>query len=281
MSRPTDQDYLRMTFDEVADLYDAIRPTYPAELVEAICSILPGTEGRILEIGGGTGQATMPFARKGYRVTALEPGRKLAALAAKNLGQFPSVEIQTTTFEDWPVRTGQYDLVMSATAFHWVSPEVRYTKTAQALSDKGWLALFWNSEAPDESVLGQQIQAVYNKHMPTDPSHPYTTHHPNTTHHPMGQNNQQNPHRSRWEEEITASPLFGKVRAMQFRWTQWYTTEEYLRLLETYSDHRTLPLEKKRDLFDSIAEILARQGGGRNKPYLTNLYLAPVQKENS
>ena len=145
---------LRMTFDEVADLYDAVRPTYPCEMIEAVRAVLQGTPGRILEIGCGTGQATLPFARQGCSITALEPGPKLAALAAKNLAAFPSVDIKTTTFEEWPANAGQYDLVLSATAFHWVSPDVRYTKSAQALAANGWLALFWNSEADDESELG-------------------------------------------------------------------------------------------------------------------------------
>jgi len=263
---------LRMTFDEVADLYDAARPTYPSELVKAVISVLQETQGRVLEIGCGTGQATLPFARQGYRITALEPGPNLAKLAAKNLVAFPQVDVQTITIEDWPVASGHYDLVMSATAFHWVSPEVRYAKAAQALTAGGWLALFWNIEGDDESVLAQQIQAVYDKHMPPNPAHPYATHHP------TGHDSQQDTKISRWQEEIDQSHLFGDVRVMQFAWTEWYRTEQYLQLLETYSDHRALPPENKRALLDGIAEILARHGGGRSKPYVAVLYLAQVKR---
>jgi len=262
---------LRTTFDEVAELYDAVRPTYPLEMVEAVSSVLQGTPGRILEIGCGTGQATLPFARQGHRITALEPGPKLAALAAKNLAAYPQVDIQTTTFEEWPASANQYDLVLSATAFHWVSPDVRYTKSAQALAANGWLAVFWNSGADDESALGQQIQAVYDKHMPPTQAHPYATHHP------TGRSTRQGAKISRWQEEIDQSRLFGNVSVMQFRWTQWYATGQYLQLLETYSDHHVLPPQNKRELFDGIAEILARHGGGRNMPYLTVLYLAQVK----
>ena len=230
---------LRETFDEVAEMYDAARPTYPLALTEAITSVLQETQGRILEIGCGTGQATLPFARQGYRITALEPGRNLAALAAQNLAAFPQVHIQATTFEDWPVAVGQYDLVMSATAFHWVSPEVRYVKAAQTLTAKGWLGLFWHVEADDESVLGRQLQALYDKHLPPNQAHPYATHHP------AGHRTRQDTKVSRWQEEIDQSRFFGSVSVMQFPWTQWYTTEQYLQLLETYSDHRAMPPENK------------------------------------
>ncbi len=263
---------LNMTFDGVADLYDAVRPSYPPELVKAVNSVLGGKPRRILEIGCGTGQATLPFARQGCRLTALEPGQRLAQLAAKNLAAFPLVDIQTTSFEDWPVATGQFDLVISATAFHWVSPEVRYAKSAEALTENGWLALFWNNEADDQSVVGQEIQAVYHKFMLPGQAHPYATHHP------AGRGKEQGSRISRWQEEIEQSHLFGEVSVMQFSWKKWYTTEQYLQLLETYSDHQALLPANKRDLFDGIEAILARQGGGRTKTYLTSLYLAQVKK---
>ena len=262
---------LALTFDEVAYLYDEARPAYPSQMIEAVDTVLKETQGRILEIGCGTGQATLPFARQGYRITALEPGPNLAALAAKNLAAFPQVDIKITTFEDWAGAAGQYDLVLSATAFHWVSPEVRYLKAAQALGPNGWLALLWNMEADDQSVVGQEIQAVYDKHMPLSQAHPYATHHPSS----------QNAHRDAkvtgWQNEIEHSRLFQSVRVLQFLWIQWYTTEQYLKLLETFSDHRTLPPANKIPLFGGIQETLALHGGGRSKPYLTVLCLAQVQ----
>ncbi len=266
---------LPLIFDEVAELYDQARPTYPPQMIEAVVCALQGTQGRILEIGCGTGQATLPFARQGYSVTALEPGRNLAALAAKNLAAFPLVDIKTTTFEDWPGAAGQYDLVLSATAFHWVSPEVRYVKSAQALTPSGRLALVWNNEAEDHSVLGREIQAVYNQHMPRNQAHPYATHHPG------GRKAGRGTKTSVWHSEIEASGLFQSVSVLQFPWTQWYATEQYLQLLETFSDHRALTPDAKEELFGGIAAALERHGGGRRKPYLTVLYLAQVRSHFS
>jgi 16S rRNA A1518/A1519 N6-dimethyltransferase RsmA/KsgA/DIM1 with predicted DNA glycosylase/AP lyase activity len=60
-----------------------VRPRYPEEIVEHIIAFatLPA-HGRIFEVGCGTGQMTLPFARRGYAVVALDQGERLAALAA-------------------------------------------------------------------------------------------------------------------------------------------------------------------------------------------------------
>jgi hypothetical protein len=39
-----------------------------------------------------------------------------------------------------------FDLVVSATAFHWVDPEVKYDKAARRLGRGGWLALLATGE---------------------------------------------------------------------------------------------------------------------------------------
>jgi 16S rRNA A1518/A1519 N6-dimethyltransferase RsmA/KsgA/DIM1 with predicted DNA glycosylase/AP lyase activity len=77
---------LRATFDGAALLYDEVRPGYPEELFDDVVSLsgIPAG-GRILEVGCGTGQATVPFARRGYRILCVELGENLAAVARKNL----------------------------------------------------------------------------------------------------------------------------------------------------------------------------------------------------
>lgn len=59
----------RTIFDQAALDYDEVRPGYPEELIEDVISIsaIP-KDGRILEIGCGTGQATIPFAKCGYSI---------------------------------------------------------------------------------------------------------------------------------------------------------------------------------------------------------------------
>src|SRR5215210_4990156 len=131
-----ERDRLRTTFDEAASLYDEVRPGYPEDLFDDVVSlsgIPPG--GRILEIGCGTGQATVPFARRGYRILCVELGENMAAVARRNLEGYPQVEVLTGAFEDWPLQDEAFDVAISATAFHWLNPATAYPKVAGALRD--------------------------------------------------------------------------------------------------------------------------------------------------
>src|ERR671911_1888556 len=101
---------LRTTFDEAASLYDEVRPGYPGDLFDDVVSLsgIP-SGGRILEIGCGTGQATVPFARRGYRILCVELGENLAAVARRNLEAYPRAEVHVGPFEDVSLPEGAFD----------------------------------------------------------------------------------------------------------------------------------------------------------------------------
>jgi 2-polyprenyl-3-methyl-5-hydroxy-6-metoxy-1,4-benzoquinol methylase len=63
---------------------------YPAELYDELirlAGLRPAA--RLLEIGCATGKATVPLAERGFRITCLELGPRLAATARDNLARFP------------------------------------------------------------------------------------------------------------------------------------------------------------------------------------------------
>src|SRR5262249_7306379 len=128
-------------FDSAADLYDRARPGYPAPVFEALAAfgdLRPGS--RVLELGPGTGQATRPLAGRGYEVVAVELGAQLAERARRNLAAFPAVTVVNADFEGWPLPAEPFDLVLAATAFHWLDPATRVSKAAAALRPNGTLA---------------------------------------------------------------------------------------------------------------------------------------------
>ena len=247
------------TFDEVAEIYDRARPGYPAQLVEdviAATGIPPA--GRILEVGCGTGQATRPFAERGYRMLCLEPGSNLARIAAANLRAHANVRVARESFEAWKLEPAAFDLLISAQAFHWIAPEVRFEKAADALRPKGFIALFWNTPLPDESALGAAIQAAYAAHAPG-----LVARLPGTT------RSGEPP-----SAEIAASGRFAPVSVKLHPWRKTYARNLYLELLQTQSDHRLLPERQRAALLDAIGDVIERHGGAVDVHTVARLYLA-------
>jgi ubiquinone/menaquinone biosynthesis C-methylase UbiE len=135
-------------FDELADEYDRTRPMYPDALVDRACEVAGlGSGDPVLEIGCGTGQLTRSLVARGLRVTAVEPGGNLIRLAGQNLAATGtgtgsrSVEFVNARFEDAALPSGHFRAVFSASALHWVDPEVGWRKIADVLTAGGTLAL--------------------------------------------------------------------------------------------------------------------------------------------
>ncbi len=257
---------LRTTFDEAALLYNEARPGYPDDLFDDIVSLsgIP-PEGRILEIGCGTGQATVPFARRGYRILCVELGENMAAVARRNLKAYPQAEVRTGAFEEWPPEEEAFDLAISATAFHWLDPSISYPRVASALRDGGSLALFWNvhvhSDASEDFF--EAAQRIYEREAPeiVGPEDykglPRADDVPDRT------------------AEIEGTGLFGEVITRHYRWDETYDSGSYLAVLNTYSGHRSLRDDTRERLLRGIADLIDTKFGGRIvKGYLTTLYVA-------
>jgi len=144
MARPPEPAAWRYgkVFDEVASEYDRHRPGYPDELVDQACRIAGlGSGDHVLEVGCGSGQLTGALVARGLHVTAVEPGKSLIVLASKNLHGTGQVEFVNAQFEDASVGRGHFRAVFSASAFHWVDPNVSWQKAADVLVPGGTLAL--------------------------------------------------------------------------------------------------------------------------------------------
>jgi SAM-dependent methyltransferase len=255
---------LRTTFDQVALLYDQARPGYPEELFDDVVSLsgIPPT-GRILEIGCGTGQATVPFARRGYYLLCIELGVNLAAIARQRLAAYPQVEVLTGAFEDWVPHKGAFDLVIAATAFHWLDPVIAYPKIACALRTGGTMALFWNLHVHSDTSLGffEAVQQLYCRFAPELVKDDKPLPRPNEV--------------ADKTSEIEQTGLFGKVTVRKYQWDAAYDAASYIDVLNTYSGHIDLDGSKRERLFHEIVELIDTKFNGRiTKSYLSTLYTA-------
>lgn len=142
----------RTSFDDVAQLYDASRLGYPSEIVEYVVSTAGlGVGSAVLEVGCGTGQLTERFACLEFDLTAIDIGLSMIAAARRRLGD-SAVSFHVTSFEDFAVADGSFDLIISGNAFHWVDPEVKFHKSARLLRPGGWLALLSTGELYDDPL---------------------------------------------------------------------------------------------------------------------------------
>ena len=129
-------------FDEIALDYDRHRPGYPVKLIDYACQIAQLKNGdNVLELGCGSGQLTQALVARGFHVTALEPGKQLIALAKQNAKGPGIADFVNATFEDAVLPKSHYKAVFSASAFHWMDPDVSWRKTAELLIPRGVLAL--------------------------------------------------------------------------------------------------------------------------------------------
>jgi len=258
-----DRERLRATFDQAAELYDRVRPGYPPALFDDLAGLAGmGPGSRVLEIGPGTGQATVPLAERGCRVVAVELGADLAAVVRRNLARFPAVEVVAAAFEDWPLPSEPFDLVLAATSFHWLDPAVRVVKAADALRPGGTLATVATHHVAggDESFFAE-AQACYIRWDPATP--------------PDGAPLRAAADIPSSSDELDRSHRFGPVTFRRYEWELPYTTASYLEVLLTYSGHRALDPAAKAGLLDCIANLIDSGYGGRiTKRYLTELRVA-------
>jgi SAM-dependent methyltransferase len=132
----------RESFDLVAECYNLYRSPYPLEAVDTVIALSKLQNGsRVLEIGCGTGQLSVPLAQHGIDLVAIELGPHLAALARRNLKRFPNAQVEVSSFEEWPLPSQKFDAVVSASAFHWLDPDIRFSKSAEAIHSGGFLTI--------------------------------------------------------------------------------------------------------------------------------------------
>jgi hypothetical protein len=175
--------------------------------------------------------------------------------------EHPGVTVEVTTFEAWPGGDRSFDLALAAQSFHWIDPAVRYTKAARVARS---LAVLTNERAPLRTPLRAEIDDAYTNWTPGGDGTDHVQRAVEIA-------------RETWTKEIDASGLYGPVHLGLFPWERTYTSREYVRLLDTYSDHRTLPDPQRLGLYAAIGSAIDRHGGTITIPYVSMAFVASVR----
>ncbi len=221
---------------------------------------VPGAR-RVVEIGCGTGKASVLFARRGLGVVGVEPSPTMAAIARAHLAAFIDRTVSVAKFEEWEARPANADIVAAAQSWHWLDPDVALPKVARVLRRPGALAVFANTPGPNDTDLRSELDAVYRTCAPTLADTSVMT---RWSTGPAAA--------ERWSL-IMMSYGFERPEERYYDWNGAYSTDEYVMLLRTHSDHRLLPPDDLATLIDGIARVIDNNGGKINFDYRTVLLL--------
>jgi SAM-dependent methyltransferase len=263
MAGPDRRDLGRV-FNEVPELYDRVRPRYPDELFADLATITGMDErSSVLEVGCGTGQATRSLAALGCSVTAVEPGAGMAALARQRIAAFRNVDVEKSTFEEWDDRGRRFDVLVAASAWHWVDPSVGWRRAHDVLHPGGWMALLGNVvvRRPGEPEVYAETADLHERYSPGNPDwgHPPLEDDVRTTD-------------KGWGLIDGPGSLFGPTIVRWYPTVQWFDADGFADLLRSTSLYRRLDRDVREPLLDAIADrIRTRMDDRASRRYLSVL----------
>lgn len=241
---------------DVSGYHDA-RPGYPKELFSMIAERVPGR--RLFgEIGPGTGLATTELLKlRPQRFVGFEPD---SALASFLNSLFPTVEVVNDDFCSASV-DGAFDLIVSASSFHWLDAEAALRRAYDLLRPGGCLAIWWNvyREAGIGDLFAEAVTPLL-RGVELPPSQ--------TLDHHYGLN--QKLHFERLE-----SNGFADLQFRLFTRKRTLTPADARAMYASFSMVRALPERRREELLDAIAAIVSEHfNGAAASLLLTPLYLA-------
>lgn len=256
MSKPVDKKRA-LSFGKSAKLYDELRPHYPDTWVNDLKETTNlNDNSTILEVGSGTGIATKDLLQLSKRITCLDPGTEMLEVAK---AKFPELTFVNSTFETFNSKV-VFDLIVSATAWHWVDPEIGYLKASELLREQGFLSIirYYHIDF-DSNAFHNRAQHIYERYDKAT-----------TT-----KRHEEQLKRIQMDAKELDGQLFKLLDQKEYEWVRDYTIDEYLALRNTYSDHLTMPKKQKEKMEKELKEFANAEFNGKvKKKYKTVLFIA-------
>ena len=257
---------LRLTFNEVPNEYDNLRPKYNDAIFADVIqfSALDKTK-KALEIGIGTGQATLPFLETGCNITAVEIGDKLAQYSREKFAAYENFTVINQDFETVFLKENTYDLVYSASAFHWIPAEAGLPKVFRILKPGGVFVWFSVQPSPSQENVYNELQKVYDEY-----KRYFKGEKPQFDRRPEAIKTQLN--------RVNTFKRYGLIDIADklYYGSRTLNADEYAALCGTYSDHRAIPEEDRLPFLKKIKNVIDLCGG---KFIFSDIYLMCMGKK--
>ncbi len=230
-------------FGAAAELYDTIRPTYPAALIADLTVADPH---RIIDVGCGTGKVARLLVAPGRQVLGLEPDARMAALATGY-----GIEVEGASLETWDAAGRRFDLLTAGQAWHWVDPVAGAVKAAGVLEPGGRFAAFWNRMEHRPEVVAA-CDDIYNRHAP----------HLLAGSIAIGAETSMAKRVNPAADGLRAAGFVDveTTSPAAYRRDVAYRPDEWVELLSTHSDHRVLEPARREALLDELRARLEQFG---------------------
>jgi SAM-dependent methyltransferase len=244
------------SFDAWAGEYDRYRPGYPDVLFNEIWHRLelPVTP-LVVDLGAGTGRASLAMAALGWRVTAVEPGKPmLDVLRAQAANQGLVLATVQATAEQTGLSPHSADLATAAQAFHWFDQAAAVSEMARIVKPGGGVALFWNVRDPDRSSFVADYHALLQRLFGEADTGQYLQ-----AGRSVG--------KERTREAFEASEDFDPAELSELHHEAELTPEDFVGMAFTASYVRSLHSDEQGRFRDEVQALLARHGYGAGTPF--------------
>lgn len=224
-----------MHFDGMAAEYESARPRYPAALYDLLVAEgVAGPGKRLLEIGAGTGLATVELAAAGCTITVIEPGAELAALL---MVKVPTAKVHVQPVEEVDLPSGAFDAVVAATSIHWVNLDLALPAFHAALVPGGRLAVWRHlfSSDVDTEFRRRVSEVVARRPNPVERG--------------------QRPNGSSMQE-LAAGGFFAPERSEEWQWSIDLRTDQVRRLFRSFPDWSSAEVEVVARAADELGSVV-------------------------
>ena len=252
MTDMEDRERRRCVFGAAADAYDTARPGYPERLIDDVVAFANLEGAPALEVGAGTGKATVAFAERGVSLTCLEPDARMAEVLARKVAGNDRVSVVVSGLEDYDGLNEQFGLLIAAQSWHWIDPAKRWDLAVRALRPGGALALFWNANVVPEGALHAALLAAHEQHGAEQAADDTLGAVP-----PADYDASRMPP----SKAVSADGRFTDIAFPVYQATHTFSTQRYVDYLESLSSYRVLAEDQRSALLSDVRRIVDAHGG--------------------